>query len=747
MAKKLEIPPVVEIPVPDQEDNTYQQPEQDVPESEKTAKWYIENSLYIAKQYNIAPEGYYGGRYLDYDTATDNGSPGNNFGVLTGMAEEMILMQKYYLGEQPNLTYNYLTQDATGNNLQAPWVKGQEIAELVNHLKGTMETRLNSAEWTAKALSEDAQNAWEDAYDMVMMKYDFAPMFKELEEEFGLVFEPMNGKEIPTRENIPRWFEENFKEFGAETASYMAQAIWFTDYWKDKMKQAFTYATVCGAAAGEHDVVDGKPTFEVFPPYQAIIDRRHDDDFNRKAQFWGRVYLTTPVEIFKRWPELDKEEREEINKLATDQDYGSTFNEPFNNIVWWNYNQGNTQVAVAKVYWKGMRDVGVKKTYNTWGNERIIKTAEKEEGDYNIPDIYKATIIGNRYMVDVGLVDNIAEEFGNESNPLSPIQIFLPDMTLGRTRGFVSRLHVLQNEKDALEYKIKEMIGRAKGKVYVVRGDKLGNSVDAKEMLEDLSAMGVTVTYGTDGESLREDSGQIIESVDMTLDPSVGALMNIIVTIKETMKEVASVSKIALGQQQVFVGRQTQANSIARSTLGLMSLFNGFMNWVQCQMHYATNVAKILYTQKDNFHAPLVIGERGIKYVKMTKQFRFEQFLIMLQINNIIDEEQKEKLEQVALAGAQNGLIDLIDWVNVQKLPTYDQVENSLIARQKEREQKRAEQEAIAHQRAMEQIQAQNAGKQEAIGMEQQGQNQREMARNTTKLTEKEMELETREEQ
>lgn len=693
-------------------------PDQEIAESLKTPDWYIENVKYICSWYNVPFQNILAPlAYDDVDATSTINRPIN----------QMIKYIQYYLGKQPNLDYNHLTQNVTESNLQAVWIKGNDISELVKFMKGNILDRITSINISARPMSEDAVSKREDLYKKLSMKVDLKPVFDRLAQA-GMEYAPANGQEFEDEDSIKKWIEEaSFKDVGAEIATDISKNFWYTNFCASKFIQAFNYCTIAGVAAMEHYVDNGKNYMKVRKPYQLILDTRIDEDYNRDAMFVGTIDCMTPQEIFSRWrKQFNSEQKEEIYEMAKNQNLGIKYN-TITNFSWWNYGSQRqvSTISVVTVYWYGKHDLGLKKKKNKYGTNTIGKTEKGEEGEYALTDVYKATLIGNRYLVDWGLIDNVVEEFTDKTKPVFPIFRFMPDMVGGEFLSPVARLTKMQDEVDALNFKVREMIGRAKGKTFIVRGDKLGNGTNAMTLIEDLSKLGIHVATTSAEAGDSSDRDALIETVDLTLDPNIMTLVALIEKKQNAMKQVVSTSDIALGQQTQYIGLGTQQASIGQTTFGLKYLYEGFLDFVQLNLQYATNVeGRLLAIGGDTVDSAMIVGDQGKRYLDLmkVKELSFEDILVYLKLNDPIDDKAKAGLQQALQALLQNGQISILDWIECSNAQTYVEMKDKMEYSVKQNEKKRAEAEKVAHDRAMELQSQQNQANLQAESLRQAGQ-------------------------
>lgn len=699
-------------------------PNQEVPESEKDEEWYIKNVQYICSYYNVSFQN------VVAPIIGENAAIGTN---KNQPVYQMIKYMQYYLGQQPNLDYHHLTQNVDENNLQATWIKGQDISELIKFMKGNILDRINNIQISARPMSEDAVSEREDMLrKLVMVKVKQKHIFERFK-EMGMEYEPGDGTDFQSENDIKKWVDEGgFKDIGAEYATDIANNFWYTNHCASKFVQAFNYTTICGCAAMEHIVQDGKVFMTPRLPYQLILDTRVDEDYNREAQFIGTIDCMTPSQIFSRWKVFSEKQKEDIYEMSKDQELGMQYNN-ISNFTWWNYNgirQTNTVSAVT-VYWYGRHDLGLKKGKDKFGVNVIGKTPKGEDGDYVVTDIHKATLIGNRYLVDYGYLDNIVEEFTDKKKPVFPILRFMPDMVGGEFISIVGRLHKLQDEIDAMNFKIREMIGRSKGKVYIIKGEKLSHLTNAQTLIEDFSKMGVHVG-ATTGEAGENKNDSIVEQVDMTLDPNVNRLVELVALKQNAMKEVVSTSNIALGQQTSYIGLGTQQATIGQTTFGLKYLYDGFLDFVQHNLQYAINIEGRLLSMNDDIDTAMIVGDKGKKYldVMKLKNLSFEDILIYIKLNDSIDQAEKESLKQAVFSLFQNDKITLTEFAEIMSARTYTELKNKAEYYERIRERKAIAQEKMAHQQQLQLQQQQIQGNIQAEALRQSGQDVRQNAAN-----------------
>lgn len=707
------------------------QPDLLAPEKDKTPLWYANNVRFFSTFYN---------KPFNTPYATNAAQINEN---LTPV-DQMMRWYQYYEGRQTNLNFNHIQNSSTTATIQNTWTNGQKVKQIVDYLEGNMSETLVNAKIGTKAYSKYAKNRHSKRIEDAMLKYDNAPIFEQMAKEFGVEFKPAFPNAVQSEKDIAFWAEFDYKEQGELYAADIANSLYRKNYGYSLYKDLFKDCLIAGVC-GEHNFVEnGLIKQKRIPAYNLIWDNSIQDDYNRKAKFGGLVEYMAPVDIVKQWGGkergLDETEIEEIKKLSkdgADADFISKY-DSFQNISWYGRRPGDksriNNIAVVTMYFVCLRDTRYKETEDNYQNKLIKKLNDdkpknkNKEGDYRVLDVYKATVIGNKWLVDWGLANNVVRDHENPSNPLLPVRIYVPNMIMDGYRSLVSRIHELQDEIDQCRFKIREVVGRDLGKCYMLRGDKLG-MVSVREIFTDLKSIGVTVVTPSGEAEDPSNNGSIIEPIDLTLDPNVSKYVELATYYETLMEEIASVPKIALGQQS-NVGLGVQEGTIQQSSKANMSFYMGFIKYVEETLQYATNCQKNVYCIENNTDAEMVIGERGLEYIRQTEEFTFDNFLIFLRIENIIDEQMRREMGEIAFNLSQNGLIDMLDFIKIKTSTNTTELTNyfEYSINKKKREAQQAQQQQAAQAQEM-QGQA-LAAKQEEVAMKEEGQNARAANKN-----------------
>jgi hypothetical protein len=674
----------------------------DITSPDKNREWYQQNAQYIASKYNRNPQ-------VILDLSDE---------ILLSPVDEAMRMYSYYLGRQSNNDYAYTNQKADGTQ-HTKWIGGQKLATMVDYMLGVSSKLIDSFKVNIEATSKIAYNRKTSIMEQAELKHKFQNEFADLD-KLGISFDPTNGVPVNTPEELGE-FGENYIDEAEEKAYILGEDIRLRNDYDSLSKEAMFHVIMGGVVGIKHDIINNKQWQTVIPLYDLIWDNSENRSVHKNDQFAGQLVYFTPDEFLKEYcNELTSVEIEEIEKIN---------NENYNQFVpnegnpggfkWVKLRNNQPMLVGVQVYWKGLKDLGYKKTKDKYGNMHMRKS---DEGEYKTTTVYKCLYVAGKYLVNYGENYDIVRNINDKGEAELPIKIFSPNIALGAIRSYASRLHQHQDRLDFYANEIIKKVHDAKGKKFVINKNKLGSST-SKQILSDFESMGFHVGDGAqDGEG---NSGErLVDVVDMTLDPNITVLLSLKQEEERMMEEIINASKIALGQQAGYVGAKTQAASITQSSYGTLNFYTSFIDYCELNMQYAINQSKIALINESENEIPL-IGTDGIRYMKVTKDFVFEDYRVYIRVIDMITEEAKGRLLSIALAFTQNGMLDPIDYLELERAKTYSDLIKHFTKSMKKKDIERKQQEAQAQMMAAAQQEQSNQSNIQQRGMAEEGQNYR----------------------
>jgi hypothetical protein len=689
------------------------QPKQFLSESEKTKIWYKENIQFIMSHFNKRHDRISRVRKKD---------------DLENPIDEIVRMYTYYLGRQYNKDYYYTTQDQNNCDLPTVWINGQKVTSLVDFMVGNAIKMIENIEPSVKSQSKATINKKSAILEKALLRFE-APEIFEMLSQFGLDYLPLGAKtnEMEIPEDVYRFMEYDYQEYSELLGTKMCEDILNRNSFKQKLKQAFLYTLLGGYVGIENRIENSKQYFDTVLPHNLIVDRAKDDDFNSEARFVGKVDWLNITDIVERYQnQLTTEELAEIKEINMNNLYQLLDLTTHPYATNWAFNVNNLPtLACVTGYWIGMKDLGYEKSKDKFGNTHYSRIRNGRKGEFWTKTVYKATLIGNKYVVDFEEMTNLVRKHDNPGDVELPLKVFMPNMVMGENRSVVARLHQHQDRIDYITNEITKMMNRAKGKVYIINRQKLGTST-AKDVISDFERLGIHVTDGsaTGEEFVSGQDAKMVEVVDMTLDPNVNQLVNLRREEERLMEEIVNIPKVALGQQSGYVGAKTQAGTIAQSNLGTAYLYQGFVEFFEKELSFALNQYKVSLMSESEEEIP-VVGTRGKEWLKITKDFQFEELGVYIKVKDFLDEQARERLLMLAQAAMQNQMIDMIDYIRIEKAKSYTELLNELEYTLNKKKRDAEKQQAIMQMMQQAQMEQQMAQQEGLAQMKEEGANYR----------------------
>lgn len=613
--------------------------------------WIAQNLRYIASNWNR--------RGTPYSMNREDKVPSR----YTTPVDEIIQNYKYYLGIQDEVPYAYLAEWSEGNEYPAPFTKGDEIFNVVQHMLGQFIKMNSAARTTIESLDPSVMSEKEQVIQGIRLKKAMPELFTEMAKA-GVHYVPegrFGGKVDVDVDDISRRPMHSLERYGLDLIRHIENTNRSNEFWPSRFKDA-----VIGRHAGVHVTTRaGRIFFEPIKPFYLIKDISiTDDDQNTYSPFMGYMWKGTVEQVTQRFDLSTEEESMCRDMLSGSQAqlYG-----PLNimppqmggtNFSWFDENDlyGARRITCITGDW-----VVCKQGRDGWKNTR-----------------YKGTLIGGRILVDYGEVDNVVYDKSDPTFPLSEIKAFSPDTTIGENRAPVDRFRKIQDDLDAYMLQIRKMISRDLGMTYVINGNKLGG-MTTRELVEDLKSHGITVGNPATGEEgVVGDNARMVEQVDMRLDQNIIRYAELFKMREQAMRDVVSQSRITTGMQTTYVGGGTQRASIDQASNGTISYYDGFMQFKVNVIEYALNVAKTSLLDVENEEEASVVFDGAAKrFWEAMKGVNISDLQVRIDIEDVIDDAQRQRLDSIALAMAQNADktgFTMLDYIELQKARTLSEL-------------------------------------------------------------------------
>ncbi len=634
--------------------------------------WYMDNMGYIIGFYN---------------------SPTNNTNNVSSIppVDRMMRNLDFILGEQEWGNWGYLVNQT--ENSSVFWRKNRKAAVIMDKMVGAASERIKRALISGEPLSPDAKSKRMEKINVEMFKYLIKPAIKG----HSMFKVQDTAEDFQSKQEVMDWGDKNIKEHLSEVYIQIAEHLAKTRKIPNKAEFFLLNAVATGLASAEVVVDGGRPLLLWHQPFNTIFDNRQDQRYGEKARFWGVVDNMTLSQIFSKYTFLNEEQREEMVRISQDKQAWTNLNVVRSNVTWWGANPAipasykDTSISVVRAYW--------------------ISPSEEDE---TINTVYMAEIIGNKYMVNYGVCNNIVSQLYEEYEPMLPGFTWTPNMLRGDLNCLISRITDLISESEMYRAKIRQLIAHAKGKVHLIRAAKLGANDSTQNIINDFTDLGIHIIHETGDPQM--DNADWSKIVDMTLDPNITGLIEINKLIDSEIESFVGQSKISMGEQTKYVGSKAFSASLDQSAMGTVGIYDGLMYFISVILRYMVNVQKNLYAEGiSDFEARAVVGDTGLKLLQASKNKFVEDYLIYITLKDNISDEKMSQINELAKMAITNAqtlkylpyLIKLMkakDWnTAAEELESMaKKIENEM------EQQAKAQQEAHQQQQQQEQQHEQN---------------------------------------
>jgi hypothetical protein len=662
------------------------QPTQDLKEWKEDD--YKRNLQWLSNQYNRP--------IFNYPLGTNTPSrpsPTQNY------VDNYLLNEAFYYGVQNITDFQSLTIDESNKPLSISLRKDRDIFQLINTVQGTAIQPLKQLPKMISAFSKNPNVISKKMLmkDLAKLKLNESYFMQMMEELSGYQFMPLGDLDLQDEAAIETYFT-NYKE-GLEIAyTNLARSICYDNKYIDVFSKAALHLGIGGLAMIRVDVQDGYVTWKIIPNQFAIWDNYNSDPLHRHDRFAGEVEQLTVTELLSKY-EWSEQEKQELQSMAQSPENWNMYNSTYNgvNFQWYN-TQSNSipMISVVKGQW------------------RSLHYEESSEIPYEV--IREGILIGNKWVKNYGIAKNCPEDSRSPFHLRMRYIAVSPNMLSGGNLSLVDLIRPLQDEKNALKTKMFQLIAASKGKRHIVYADRLPTGMNTPEFLSQLTQAGVVVMEGTKMDDTSSDRNErIVDVVDMTLDPTVLGLANLLSLWKNTMNDVLAFNPTSLGAVSSYMSKDQLQQNIGSSKLGMEWWYSAYYEFVKNVLEVSADMAKLAISDGDKDYT-LEIGDNMVALLKEedAKKMTFEQFGLVLSIDDYLSEQERQFYRQyfTQKASASQDPMDDMIVINLERFTSKTELINYVqyitaekIKRQQEMmEQRQMQQQQMADAAAQAQV-------------------------------------------
>ena len=675
---------------------------------------------------------------------------------------------QYYFGEQDNGVYRYLTQAGPGIDLPAVYVPGQQIKQYVDYMVGTVIKQMEGFHLTATSLNPAMQAQLTELFGKAMLHFELKPLMDDIAQKTGMPMNPIQGFNPQRKEDIEK-LQQDTTLVAEDTARIIAENDMQVNRGEEKLRRVFFDSLMVGTGTQYLDIENNKTNWEYVPAPFAIIDRAPFSDINKKAAYGGHVMLYSIQEVIEKF-NLTDAQIGRLKEISSDVNLMTTMNGAQNGwggvYWWWDIYSATPKVLVAQVEWKDLyydkkitsvdKNSGHKYLDN-WGSYQAM--TPKDTTNFHSTRASKRVYAKPKTVIRRGVC--IAGEIYTDCK-IKPNQVgydslgeneigyrnFTPTMMFGRNVSITQRLEPLQDERDIFSYLIRQCAARDSGKVLMYNTALMPKGYNGKIdlVITKMKTQGV-VEYDTARAEEANLIGNVgaakfyyVEDLGMKVT-DIEAYTFMIDRIDREMQQIVSIPAVALGQQTGTVGKGVQENTAMYATIPQEWMYKGFVEYINSLLQYSVNLSKIAYLSKGSYEGIFLLNNKQVTFLKIAKDFLFEDFTIRIRSDDVIDEQARISIVQQAQAWAQNQTITPLDSLRVQKAKTYNEaekiLEEALVRQQNEKQQAQqfeAQQQQAELQNKAQLAQVPSQTALQIANTQEQGKNQREQNQAKAKI-------------
>jgi hypothetical protein len=628
--------------------------------------WYLDNVRWVASFFNKRNNAI-------------NQVNQNDPWALMGEADRAWENFTYIQGQQINRDMGFLTQINAGGEIGAPWQPGKETWRFTTHLANQYLKILRSSKAVVKSYDYKAQSKLNKKLKLAMLKMDQAPFFKEIANELGIQFKPTGEQDVYSKEQAEKYFFQNptttAEIYGTEILNQIrTKNNYTTTGFKSIMH-------VIGGGRTMIDVVTrgGWPRWDLVPPWCQIAQSLEDDDFGMNDVLRGWVRPFTPAHVQARWGEqlVRKYGPSVMQKIAEgDGEFIANNQVQYGGwgFGWYQMDQNRIRnYSVCKAYWKSLVDSRELPDKNDPDNKVFyISPSSRKKGQ--MVEVWRtATVIGNKYVVDEGICDEIR-------NPLDKSQLFCPLFYVqpqtfqGYNVSIVDQVRQTQNDLSMLDYKFREMVGFDMGIVLKIRGAKFQNVTTPFEAIEEIKKTRILMEEESPDYNDPLVNKETISRVDFSTGQIALTYLQLWKQKEQMMKDILNVSDIGLGTQKGYVGYDTQQATMDASMSNMQYTYYSHGHFMAMVMQYSLELMKINVLRGQTEQTEAIIGDRGIFFIKEMKKNLWETLLVRVDFEDYVDEKQKQQLSADLRILMQTGQVDMEDILEIESMSTWSEM-------------------------------------------------------------------------
>ncbi len=547
----------------------------------------------------------------------------------------------------------------------------------LNKIKGKVNVLLGDLidmgfEASANAVNKEAKSRKQQYKLKVLTDMQIKPMMDAAAAESGINI----ASELEDGDDVQQTLE-NYKDLSE--LSIEACLRYTLEYWNYMLTRLTMLldASVAGECHGKTSIINGMPRVERLNPLNIYYPRNiNDDDFLTKTQAKGHVYYADVREIIES-KKLNDEQAEWLKerlKENTGSKSGEFFIEFDNKRYFEPFDTGQARVLVAEWEWVDIEKVaGVQAVYENGvetfevltGDEakkKVDKNRYKDAKEFkvvrkNMNVLKKGTLIGDKYLVEYGDVENQPRYYTDYGHTETSITSYRPYYINGQSMSMVMDIMQTQDFINFIWTKVQLEILKSNGTVIEVDVSKLpnewGDSQSAiNTMFHYMKAHGVRMYNSQQGEMPSGNQGSGVSSGDTGLGATIAGLMSLLSFVDNEMKNISSINDARQG----VIQSANQLNGVTQMALQQSAKTSKYFfdNFFRFESKLLTKHAQhIRISWKNNPERwSDIIGDLYLGFIEMEDDIADDDHEVIVKNGSV----NRSTLKEYIIAGLQHNL-------------------------------------------------------------------------------------------
>lgn len=641
--------------------------------------WYAENVRWGCGFFNINRKPY---------ATNQNSYSGPFVWGFDGEADRAYRSTTYFQGDQALYDYGWLTQLSGGGEMIAPWYGGKETRRFMTNIANKYLAIARNSKPVVKSFDYKSQSEIKKKMELAMMRFDFKEYVDQIKQESGIEFNPAGTGQMTTKDQIEKHFFQNATTTAEIYGTELVDVIREKNSFVSTSFQSFLDLICGGRSMIENTKSYGWPKWESIPSWCQISQGIEDNDSGDNDEVRGWIRLFSPTQIVSRegmrgktWGEQIRAKygQEALDKvLLGDYSYMTTQMPTSSGwrFKWFNATGGTIRTgAVARIYWKSLVDTR-QLPRNSDPNNSVYYLSDKAKKQGKFATVWRtATLIMNRYVVDEGVCDEIRDPM-DLSKLYCPIQLFQPYTKMGYNNSLVETVRPIQDDLSMLDYKFREMVGFDMGIVLRVIGAKIQGGSDGYSLLEEIKKARILVEEESGDPDNYIDQKDTVSRIDFSTVDIAAKYIGLWKSLEQKMKDTLNISDVSLGTNTSYVGFNTQQATMEASSTNLQYHYYGHAQMMNNVIQYSLEQLKIMMQTGETPANEVVLGKRGVYYIKQMKSMTFGSLLCRVDIQDVIDQKEKQALMDnlTSVMAVNPSLSAILDLAKISRMETWGEM-------------------------------------------------------------------------